>query len=920
MNTLRTVRIAFGAVFAVALVMPVQAVQTVARKANLPTAAEKLQSDTGARLTISQATGTVRFARAPRGKALALAGNQKRSEHAMAFLAAQGKAFGLRDARSELKLVGVDKDLIGDSRVNYLQVYRGVPVFGSSLKAHYDASGKLKAVNGTIVPDISVNTVAGKSAAEAGAIAMRLVAGSGVKVRTSRLLIFREGLVQGVPGANHLAYEVEVGNGGNVREFLYIDAHDGRKLDQISGINEALDRRAYNAAGATAPGPSYPGSPYWAEGQAFPTASTEANNMIMASKETYDLFSNAFGRDSFDGAGAKMDSIFNRGNACPNASWNGTFISFCPGLTTDDVTAHEWGHAYTQYTHGLIYAWQPGALNESYSDIWGETVDRINGRQTDLPFAERTAGSCSVQGGRPPINFTVNAPATIAGSYFGLSTIAKPPVPLTVTGNLALASPISGCTAISGVAGKIAVIEWGAGASCGGSALRANNAFNAGAIGVVVVAPPSGLIGLSGSANIATVQVENSTGLLLEANIASANATINFPVATDNSVRWLLGEDNTAIGLVGPLRDMWNPRCYGNAGKVSDHEYTCSTADGGGVHSNSGVPNHGYALVVDGGSYNGQTVAGLGLTKAAQIYFRAQSVYQNPASDFVDHADSIEQSCSDLIGVNLPDLQTGAPSGQVISAADCAQVAKAALAVELRTPPSQCHFQPLLAQAPPAQCAAGSAPSYFFSDGFENGDAWMDRWTLARTEVFPADFTARDWQVVGNLPDQRAGRAFFAPDPKIGTCAAGDDQSGTLHLLSKVISIAKSVSDTRLSFDHWVATEAGWDGGNLKIRVNGGAWQEIAPADYVYNAYNRSLLVAGSPNFNSNPLAGQKAFSGTDAGSVDGSWGRSIINLAPYAAPGSKVQLRFDLGTDGCGGSFGWYVDDVSMYTCKPKK
>ncbi len=75
-----------------------------------------------------------------------------------------------------------------------------------------------------------------------------------------------------------------------------------------------------------------------------------------------------------------MDSIFNRGYSCPNASWNGTFISFCTGLTTDDVTGHEWTHAYTQYTHNLIYQWQPGALNESYSDIFGETIDRINGR------------------------------------------------------------------------------------------------------------------------------------------------------------------------------------------------------------------------------------------------------------------------------------------------------------------------------------------------------------------------------------------------------------------------------------------------------------------------------------------------------------------------------------------------------------
>ena len=117
----------------------------------------------------------------------------------------------------------------------------------------------------------------------------------------------------------------------------------------------------------------------------MPTTTVEADNMIYASGETYDLFSSAFGRDSFDAAGGIMDSIFNRGNGCPNASWNGLFISFCPGTTSDDVTAHEWGHAYTQYTHNLIYQWQPGALNESYSDIWGEVVDLINGRQTDSP-------------------------------------------------------------------------------------------------------------------------------------------------------------------------------------------------------------------------------------------------------------------------------------------------------------------------------------------------------------------------------------------------------------------------------------------------------------------------------------------------------------------------------------------------------
>ena len=36
-----------------------------------------------------------------------------------------------------------------------------------------------------------------------------------------------------------------------------------------------------------------------------------------------------------------------------------------------------------------------GALNESYSDIWGETVDLINGAGTDFPDAVRTVGECS---------------------------------------------------------------------------------------------------------------------------------------------------------------------------------------------------------------------------------------------------------------------------------------------------------------------------------------------------------------------------------------------------------------------------------------------------------------------------------------------------------------------------------------------
>lgn len=884
--------------------------------------AERFGAETGAKLSISPATGTVRFARAAKGKAIARAGAQGRATHALAFLKANGKAFGLRNASGELKLRGVKTDAIGESRVNYGQVYRGIPVFGGSLAVHYSAGGNLKAINGLIVPDISVNPVPSRTAAEAGAVALKQVPGSGVTVRSSRLVVYREGLLKGVPGSNHLAYEVEVGNGKDLREYVYVDAHDGAKLDQITGIQDAIDRRAYNAGGLAAPGPTYPNSPYWVEGDAFPTPSVEANNMLEASKETYDLFYNAFGVDSFDGAGKKMDSIFNRGNACPNASWNGTFISFCPGLTTDDVTAHEWGHAYTQYSHGLIYAWQSGALNESYSDIWGETVDRINGRQTDTPFAARSADGCSIYGGNPPRTFTVNSPASIAGEYFTTGAAFGPTV-ATATGALVLGNDGVGATAdacealVGFPAGAVALVDRG---TCG-FAVKVKNAQNAGASAVVVANTAAGAMGTMGGADatitIPSVMVTYASGNLFKANLP-ANVTLSLPAPSDDSVRWLIGEDSTAPGLVGALRDMWNPRCEGNPGKVSDPEYFCATGDQGGVHYNSGVPNHAYALLVDGGTYNGQTVSAIGLTKAAQIYFRAQSVYQHSASDFADHADAIEQSCSDLIGTDLPDLQTGAASGQVISDADCGQVAKAALAVELRTPPTQCGFLPVLDKDPPTACAAGSAPSYFFSSNFNAGDSTVDRWSTARTEVNPASFTPRDWTLVDALPDGRTGRGFWAPDPNIGTCAPGTTEAGVLHLYSPVIAIAKSVTNPTLSFEHWVATEAGWDGANLKISVNGGGWQTVDYTHFIYNSYNALLYTAAQGN--DNPLAGQQAFTGTDGGSVGGSWGRSILDLTPYASAGSKVQLRFDMGTDCGGGSFGWYLDDVKMYTCKRKK
>jgi len=202
--------------------------------------------------------------------------------------------------------------------------------------------------------------------------------------------------------------------------------------------------------------------------------------------------------------------------------------------------------------------------------------------------------------------------------------------------------------------------------------------------------------------------------------------------------------------------------------------------------------------------------------------------------------------------------------------------------------------------------------------GFDGGNVSVSVNGGPYTLVANTDFTPRSWERVNNLPDNRAGYAMFAPDPDIGTCAPGGDESGVLRLTSPTFPIGAGATAPLLTFDHWVATELGFDGGIVEISVNGGAWTQIATADFSYNAYPSALLTAAQDN--TNPLEGRAAFHGTDGGEVDGSWGRSHVDLAGYATGGDRIQLRFSFGTDGCAGAYGWYVDDVTVYACSPPR
>ncbi|MFF5634788.1 M4 family metallopeptidase [Streptomyces sp. NPDC012825] len=112
------------------------------------------------------------------------------------------------------------------------------------------------------------------------------------------------------------------------------------------------------------------------------TGDASVNRAYAGLGATFDLFLNAFGRDSIDGSGLPLTASVHYDRDYANAFWNGEQMVFGDGddeIFLDftlpvDVIGHELAHGFTQYTANLEYFSQSGALNESVSDVFGSLV------------------------------------------------------------------------------------------------------------------------------------------------------------------------------------------------------------------------------------------------------------------------------------------------------------------------------------------------------------------------------------------------------------------------------------------------------------------------------------------------------------------------------------------------------------------
>ncbi|MEX1343606.1 MAG: M4 family metallopeptidase [Candidatus Limnocylindrales bacterium] len=341
------------------------------------------------------------------------------------------------------------------------------------------------------------------------------------------------------------------------------------------------------------------------------------------------------------------------------------------------------------------------------------------------------------------------------------------------------------------------------------------------------------------------------------------------------SSRWKIGEDTP----IGWFRDMRNPPAKGHPDRVRSPRWHTSTRDFGGVHRNNGVGNKAAYLMAAGGSFRGYRIKGIGRERTARVWYQALTTRLTSAANYVDLADALVSACTDLAGTKN------------ITFAHCKSVRQATRATQMNLRPRK------LAPAGAPVCGPRKTPYYLLQDDLE--DPAAGGWTYMRTTG-----TRKGWFWPQNPNDQAGwdgtwgyGKVnFYAPD-------YGRRMDSTMRMTSAVELPPKAF----LRFAHGYSfdrdSKRRYDGGIVEIKVDDGPWRAVSGL-FTHGKYNGTIAQGYG-----NPLAGKRAFTGDSRG-----WAKARLDLSRFA--GSKVKVRFRMGSDRQVGGRGWYVDDIRIYTC----
>ncbi|MDI1235053.1 MAG: M4 family metallopeptidase [bacterium] len=342
-------------------------------------------------------------------------------------------------ANNEFRLMnlGTPNTIEGTVHTRYRQYYQQIPIEGSMVITH-SKNGAMLSLNGAYYPNLNINTSVAITEAVALNMAMSSYANAvfgwqdkeaeqllkAVKKDKTATYFPKAELV--IIGKNYsqqeadfrLAYKFNIYTTMPLsKQYVYIDAINGELL----GTEELIHTTDVKGLAKT----NYHGLQMidcdsmsedsfvlrgYNRGNGIETLNAQRGNRLDSSinfnsistnwvlnnadkdevaldvhwglEKTYDYFLEKLFRNSINDSGYKLTALVHVNKKYNNAYWDGQFVNFGDGdgtkykpFTAIDICGHEVAHGLTQHTAGLKYRSESGALNESYSDIFGKCIE-----------------------------------------------------------------------------------------------------------------------------------------------------------------------------------------------------------------------------------------------------------------------------------------------------------------------------------------------------------------------------------------------------------------------------------------------------------------------------------------------------------------------------------------------------------------
>ena len=183
------------------------------------------------------------------------------------------------------------------------------------------------------------------------------------------------------------------------------------------------------------------------------------------------------------------------------------------------------------------------------------------------------------------------------------------------------------------------------------------------------------------TAKTANLTYSNESGALNESFSDIFGTAIEFYAKPTFGVgNWKIGEDMNFV-----IRDMSNPKAFGDPDTYQGINWYTGLNDNGGVHTNSGVQNHWFYLLSVGKTGTNDkgtayTVTGLTIDKAAKIAFRNLTVYLGPSSNYAAARTGAIQAATDLYGATSDEVRQTTNAWCAVGVGTCVPPAIANLA------------------------------------------------------------------------------------------------------------------------------------------------------------------------------------------------------------------------------------------------